>query len=100
MAGPAPTDLTVSPLLVASEVLGRIRKAKSDAKVSMRADVTSVVVTDTAARLAALASAASDVRDAGSAAELTTVTADGPDAGDGDGAGLLVDVVLAPVAEG
>ena len=53
-------DGTPSPLFVAAEVLGRIRKAKSDAKVSMRADVATVAVTDTFDRLAALELAAAE----------------------------------------
>jgi hypothetical protein len=39
----------------------------------MRTEVTSTVVTDTAERLALLASAVDDVRSAGRVAELTTV---------------------------
>ena len=54
---------------VAAEVLGRIRKAKSDAKRSMRSEVDTVVVRDTADRVAALLTAANDVRDAGKVAE-------------------------------
>ena len=50
----------------------RIRKAKSDAKVSMRAEVDTVTVTDTPDRLAALGLAAGDVRDAGKVADLAT----------------------------
>ena len=65
-------DADATTLTVASEVLGRIRKAKSDAKVSMRADVESVVVADTPVRLAALDAASTDVRDAGKVAELVT----------------------------
>ena len=83
--GPGPEVLTV-----AAEVLGRIRKAKSDAKVSMRAEVASVTVTDGADRLAALEAAAHDVRDAGKVAELVTVTA-------ADGSDATVEVVLAEV---
>jgi valyl-tRNA synthetase len=83
---------TVSPLVVAADVLSRIRKAKSDAKVSMRAEVATVTVTDTADRLAALADAAADLCDAGSVAELVTVAAAG-------GAEPTVDVVLAPPAD-
>jgi valyl-tRNA synthetase len=58
-------------LAVCADVLGAVRRAKSDAKVSMRAEVTSVAVDDTDRRLAALAAAAQDVRDAGRIAELT-----------------------------
>jgi valyl-tRNA synthetase len=86
-------DGAPSALLVASDVLSRIRKAKSDAKVSQRAEVELVTVTDTGDRLAALASVANDVRAAGSVAELRTVELDGG----GEGS---VEVVLAPPAEG
>ena len=58
---------------VAAEVLGEVRKAKSEAQRSMRADVTRVVVRDTAERLAALAAALDDVREAGRVAEVETV---------------------------
>ena len=56
----------------AAAVLTVIRRAKSDAKVSMRAEVATVVVTDTPVRLAALDAGAEDVRNAGVVAELTT----------------------------
>ncbi len=79
-----------SPLLVAGEVLGRIRKAKSDAKVSMRAPVTRVAVIDTADRIAALELARGEVGDAGTVADLTTATGDE----------FSVQVVLAEVAVG
>jgi valyl-tRNA synthetase len=67
-----------SVLDVAGSVLGDIRKAKSDAKRSMRAEVASVHVVDAPARLAALELAAQDLRDAGRVAELTW--APGPEA--------------------
>ncbi|MCB1245655.1 MAG: class I tRNA ligase family protein, partial [Acidimicrobiia bacterium] len=83
-----------SVLTVTAEVLGRIRKAKSDAKASMRADVETVTVTDTAARIAALRLAEADLLDAGKATELLTV--EGPDDGE-----PTVEVVLSPTtAEG
>ena len=63
-------------LTTAAAVLGGVRRAKSDAKVSMRAEVTRVVVTDTAANLEALASAFGDVRNAGVIAEISTITGD------------------------
>ncbi|MEO6629075.1 MAG: valine--tRNA ligase, partial [Aquihabitans sp.] len=91
MAGDAPgADGTPSTLTVAAEVLGRIRKAKSDAKVSMRADVATVTVTDTPDRLSALEAAAGDVRDAGSVAELIMI----PLTGEAEG---TVECVLADV---
>jgi valyl-tRNA synthetase len=59
-------------LAVASEVLSEVRRAKSEAKRSMRADVTRVVVADTAERLAALAGAVEDVQAAGVVGTLET----------------------------
>jgi valyl-tRNA synthetase len=70
---------------VAAAVLGEIRKAKTAAKASMRADVARVLVRDTAERLAALAAAEGDVREAGRVAELATE----------EGDGFSVEVVLA-----
>jgi valyl-tRNA synthetase len=61
---------------MASAVLGEIRKAKTIAKASMRAEVARVVVRDTPARLAALATAADDLRDAGRVAALVTEPAE------------------------
>jgi valyl-tRNA synthetase len=63
-----------------------VRRAKSEAKVSMRADVASTTVTDSVERLAGLALVADDLREAGRIAELHT--------GPGD---FGVDVVLAEV---
>jgi valyl-tRNA synthetase len=75
---------------VAGEVLGAVRKAKTEARRSMRAEVARVVVRDTAERLHALAPAAADLREAGRIAELVTETiAD-------DAAGPSVAVELAP----
>jgi len=85
-------DGVPSPLVVAADVLRQIRKAKSDAKVSQRAEVQLVTVTDTSDRLLALGAAVGDVTDAGSVAELVTAELDGTDEG-------TVDVVLAPVPE-
>ena len=73
-------------LAVAAAVLGEVRKAKSEAKRSMRADVAVATVTDTAPRLALLALAESDVRSAGRIAELRTVV----------GETLAVEVELVP----
>ena len=50
-------------LEVAADVLGLVRRAKTTAKRSMRAPVARLTVTDTAARLDALAAAEGDVRD-------------------------------------
>jgi valyl-tRNA synthetase len=57
-------------LTVAAEVLTEVRRAKSEAKRSMRAPVDTVTVTDTPERLAALDMAAVDVQGAGVIAEL------------------------------
>ena len=85
-------DGVPSPLVVAADVLGRIRKAKSDAKVSQRAEAASVTVTDTSDRLIALAAAEGDVRAAGSVTNLHTAELAGEQA-------WSVDVVLVPVPE-
>ena len=61
---------------VAAEVLGEIRKAKTEAGASLRADVERVVVRDTAERIALVDQVAADLKEAGSVAELTTGTAD------------------------
>jgi valyl-tRNA synthetase len=69
-----PADPAV--LAVAAAVLGEVRKAKSEAKRSMRTDVVSAAVTDTPARLALLSLAADDVCSAGRIAALTTADGD------------------------
>jgi valyl-tRNA synthetase len=58
-------------LAVAADVLRELRRAKSEAKASMRADISVATVTDGAERLAALALVADDVRDAGKVADLS-----------------------------
>ena len=70
-------------------VLGLVRKAKTEAKVSQRAAVASVTVTAPLAFLAALELGAPDLRNAGSIADLVVVAADGDP---------HVEVVLAPPA--
>jgi valyl-tRNA synthetase len=76
---PTPTDLGseepgADPLVltVAVDVLTAVRRAKSDAKQSMRAAVEHVTVRDTTARLTALASVEADVLAAGNVATLST----------------------------
>ncbi|OMQ16631.1 valine--tRNA ligase [Modestobacter sp. VKM Ac-2676] len=71
---------------VAAEVLSGVRKAKSDAKASMRADVATTTVTAPEARVAAIEAARADLVDAGRIAELSIVAGEGP---------LRVDVTLA-----
>jgi valyl-tRNA synthetase len=72
----AGADATPEVLAVAGEVVGELRKVKSEAKRSMRTGVTQAVVSDTPERLALLAQAIDDVRAAGVVAELTTEPAD------------------------
>jgi valyl-tRNA synthetase len=66
-------------LEVSAEVLGLVRRAKTTAKRSMRAPVARLTVTGSAGRLAALAAAEGDVRDAGGVVELVTLVGDEPD---------------------
>ncbi|HBL28515.1 MAG TPA: valine--tRNA ligase [Acidobacteria bacterium] len=61
---------------VASEVLGEVRKAKTAAKVSLRAAVQKAIVRDTAARRAALARAEVDLCTAANITSLETVDAE------------------------
>jgi valyl-tRNA synthetase len=63
-------------LEVAAEVLGRVRRAKTTAKRSMRSEVATLTVTDSAERIAALLSAEDDLRDAGGVRSLVTTVAD------------------------
>jgi len=74
---------------VAGEVLGAVRRAKTAAKRSMRAEVATLTVTADDARLDALGSVVGDVRDAGGILDLVTrsTSATGAIAG--------IDVVLA-----
>jgi valyl-tRNA synthetase len=71
---------------VAADVLAAVRKAKSEARRSLRTPVERVEVHDTAERLAALAPAEPDLREAGKILVLTTEVA--PE--------LRVEVELAP----
>jgi valyl-tRNA synthetase len=61
---------------VAAAVLGEVRKAKTAAKASMRADVARTTVKDSHDRLAALAAVEADVREAGRIADLVTAVAE------------------------
>jgi valyl-tRNA synthetase len=67
-AGGASGDPAV--LTVAGEVLSQVRKAKSTAKVSMRAPVERLLVRDTAERAALVRQAEVDLRNAGVVADL------------------------------
>ncbi|MGY1770804.1 valine--tRNA ligase [Blastococcus sp. SYSU D00813] len=74
---------------VVAEALAAVRKAKSEAKQSMRADVESATVTAPAEQVALVEAGRADLASAGRIAELSVAAGDGP---------LSVDVVLAPVA--
>ena len=78
-------DVDVTARDVAADVLAAIRKAKSDAKLSMRTEVASVCVRGPAATLDAFRLVEADVKDAGKVVDVTTETADQ----------LSVDVTLA-----
>jgi valyl-tRNA synthetase len=84
---PAGGDAAV--VTAAAEALAGVRKAKSDAKQSMRADVESATVTAPAAQVPLVEAAQADLVDAGRISALSIVTGEGP---------LTVDVVLAPPA--
>jgi valyl-tRNA synthetase len=71
----------------AAEALAGVRKAKSDAKQSMRADVESATVTAPADQVPLLEAARGDLVDAGRILALSVHEGEGP---------LTVDVVLAP----
>ena len=62
---------------VTGEVLGEVRRAKTEAKRSMRAPVARVVVRDTPERIAALQLALDDLKEAGSVREVVLVQSDG-----------------------
>jgi valyl-tRNA synthetase len=90
--GDAPLDGATENAIVyrvAAEVLGAVRKTKSDAKRSLKTEATEVVVHDTTERLDALRLAEADVREAGNIGDLRLQVADD----------FSVDVELAPPDE-
>jgi valyl-tRNA synthetase len=62
--------------VMAADVLGEVRKAKTTAKVSLRTEVERIVVHDTAERLDALRQVIDDVREATRATNIEPVEAD------------------------
>ncbi|TFV91290.1 valine--tRNA ligase [Blastococcus sp. CT_GayMR16] len=74
----------------AAEALAGVRKAKSDAKQSMRADVETATIIAPAEQVALVEAVRSDLIDSGRIATLSVVAGDGP---------LVVNVVLAPLAD-
>jgi valyl-tRNA synthetase len=91
---PAASELPVggdpAVLPVVGEALAGVRKAKSDAKQSMRADVTSATVIAPEAQVPLVEAARGDLADAGRIAELSVIAGDGP---------ITVAVVLAPASD-
>ncbi len=69
-------DTDETPGRVAADVLGAVRRAKSEAKRPLRTTVARATVTDTADRLEVLVTVADDVRAAGRIDELATATGD------------------------
>jgi valyl-tRNA synthetase len=89
-AGELPADGDTAVVTVAAEALAAVRKAKSEAKQSMRADVETATITAPADQVPLVEAVRSDLVDAGRIATLIIAPGDGP---------LTVDVVLAPPAE-
>lgn len=87
-AWPTPSELGGDAALVdpTIDALTLVRRAKSEAKVSQRAEVASLAITAPAAMHAALDAGRPDLAAAGTIAEITV----------GDGAELACDVTLAP----
>jgi valyl-tRNA synthetase len=83
-----PTGGDPAVVTVVAEALAAVRKAKSEAKQSMRADVESATVTAPAAQVSLVEAGRDDLAAAGRIASLSVVAGSGP---------LSVDVVLAPV---
>jgi valyl-tRNA synthetase len=81
-AGAAPTEL----LPLAGQILTELRKTKTEAKLSLRAPITTATIVDTAERIALITPVLADLRDASVAAELLTA----------EGAELAVSAELAP----
>jgi valyl-tRNA synthetase len=89
VAAELPTGGDPAVVSAAAEALAGVRKAKSDAKQSMRADVETATVIAPAEQVALVEAARTDLVDAGRIATLSVVAGSGP---------LTVQVVLAPVA--
>ena len=96
-AWPTPDELPAGGdpdvLAVAAEVLGGLRKVKTEAKRSMKTPIVRAEVTDTARRIAAARAVEQDLRDAGNVAELVLVEG-------GDDAALRVEAELEPGPDG
>jgi valyl-tRNA synthetase len=89
-AAELPTGGDPAVVTAAAEALAGVRKAKSDAKQSMRADVETATVLAPAEQVPLVEAARSDLTDAGRIATLSVVAGEGP---------MTVDVVLAPTEQ-
>ncbi|MFL9870778.1 valine--tRNA ligase [Paraburkholderia megapolitana] len=69
-------DASSATIDVLSDVLREIRRAKSEAKVSMKAGVAHLSVSDSAQRLALLQQAENDLRDAGQVAQIEMIASE------------------------
>ncbi|MCX4160141.1 MULTISPECIES: valine--tRNA ligase [Paraburkholderia] len=69
-------DASSATIDVLSDVLREIRRAKSEAKVSMKAGVAHLAVSDSAQRLALLQQAENDLRDAGQVAQIEMIASE------------------------
>jgi valyl-tRNA synthetase len=78
-AGVDSPESSVEVWTAARELLGEVRKAKTEAGVSLRAPVASLQVTATSERLTRLQAAADDLKEAGAIAEIHWTTAGSPD---------------------
>ena len=78
-------------MTAAAEALAGVRKAKSDAKVSMRADVQTATIIAPEEQAPLIDAVRDDLIDSGRIASLDVLPGSGP---------LTVNVVLTPVAEG
>jgi valyl-tRNA synthetase len=85
-----PTGGDPAVVTAAAEALAGVRKAKSDAKQSMRADVETATVIAPAEQVPLVEAARADLVDAGRITTLSVAPGEGP---------MTVDVVLAPVPE-
>jgi valyl-tRNA synthetase len=91
---PVASGLDGDPALIDATIdaLTLVRRAKSEAKVSQRADVDSVTIAAPAALHAALNAGRADLAAAGSIAQISIVEGDGP--------ALTCDIAIAPAIEG
>ena len=90
VASALPTTGDPAVVTATAAALAGVRKAKSDAKVSMRADVETATVTAPAAQVPLIEAGRADLVDAGRIATLSVQPGEGE---------LTVEVVLAPVAD-